>query len=188
MPGLTVTPWTAVLFIRGYCSIRSAVPAGMDPAQCAFWTTRVRRLIRSTFRCCCFFRDKIARCHFSHAVQNCGEILPFYWALVFHGILLGKVTIEGSVHGTGYRLYGWQIAVLLLPPRLAPGVKHFRGGPNELPLDWWCGFSGSILSGGSGYRINFFVNIFQSLLALGTALAGMGLFLLHGFIGRLGSR
>jgi len=61
------------------------------------------------------------------------------------------------------------------PPRLRPGSEGiFGGGPMSYFRLVRVFFRVNIV-GEVAYRINFFVNIFQSLLALGTALAGMAI-------------
>ena len=175
---LTVTPVIIVLFIPGLLlafSIRFLLEWTL--AQAAFWTTRVSAINQIYFFLLLFLSGQIAPLTIlPHAIQIAAKILPFYWTIGFPTeLLLGKITTSAALVGIGVQVVWLISGYYFSPSGLASGRAGIFGGGTMNYLRLIEVFFRVNVAGELAYRINFFINLFQSVLGLGTALAGFAI-------------
>jgi len=147
----------------------------MDPGPAAFWTTRVSAINQVYFVLLLFLSGQIAPLTlFPNWLQIVANVLPFRWMLGFPvALVLGQLTPVQALEGLASQAV-WAIGQPGAdPPGLAGGGTRLFGGGCMNTLRLLVVFFRVSVLNETAYRVNFFLQLFQSLLELGTALAGL---------------
>ena len=141
----------------------------------AFWTTRIGAINQTYFVMMLFLSGQIAPLTlFPYPLQTVAAVLPFRWMISFPvELLLGRLTPVEALTGLGVQAAVGGPGVRAAASRLAGRHSRLlgRGRMNYLRLFGLYFRVGAM--GEMQYRLNFFVQLFQSALQLGTAIAGL---------------
>jgi ABC-2 type transport system permease protein len=140
-------------------------------ALSAFWTTRVSALNQSYFIVALFLSGQIAPLSLlPRPIQTAATALPFRWTIGFPvELLLGRLTPAQAL--TGFAAQAAWLAARRRPSLLGGGRMKYQ---RLLLVFFRVGVMGEL-----AYRVNFFVQLFESILELGTALAGLAIVFSH---------